>query len=177
MKTDRVKQLNQHTAVINAPAPNGSTHSYRIDAEDYEEASKYTWSSRPRHNGSFEASAYNPKSKTMAPITLHRLVVKPKSGQQVAFKDGNTRNCRKENLRVYDSVGERLSDFHTCQLPIRSQKSGITHSYETKSGTRYQAGFTKNYEHTSKAGFSSIKAAQEWVLSEKAALCGCGTDG
>lgn len=175
MNRKRVFKLNQHAAEIRAPAPSGATHVYKIDAADFVKASKFTWNSRPRSNGTYEAQAYA-RNGSNTPATLHRLISGAKSGQQVAFIDGDTKNCRRDNLRVYDSLGERLSDFYTCQVPILRGKSNVPHSYESASGTRYQGVFTKDGHTKTKAGFKTIKAAQEWVLSEKAQLCTCSAD-
>lgn len=176
MKENRVKKLNQHAAIINAPAPDGKIHRYFIDADKYRQASKYTWHSRLRANNTYEAAAFQKGGDTLTPITLHRLLAGAKPGQQVAFKDGNTRNCRAENLRVYESVGERVKDYFTCQVPLQGAKSNVPVAYETKHGERYLALFKNGGQTKTKGGFESIKAAQEWVLSEKAALCTCGDE-
>ena len=132
---------------------------------------RYRWSSRIRANDSWEAQAYVGGAQQTA--TLHRLISGASDGQQVAFIDGDPQNCRLNNLRTYDSLGERLRDFHTCQVPLLRRQSNVK-SYAAVGGLHWQGFFRTNGRAFAKAGFESMKAAQEWVLSEKAAQCDCG---
>lgn len=64
---------------------------FMVDAEDYPIVSKYKW------------RLVNGYAKSSTQVLLHRLLLNPKKGQQVDHVNLNTKDNRKNNLRIADN--------------------------------------------------------------------------
>ena len=89
-----------------------------IDAEDYDKVIQHTWRLKHASNGrKYVATSINNNGRIKT-IYLHRLIMKPESGQDVHHKDRNTRNNHKTNLQVKNSMQHRRYHLEKCRSMV-----------------------------------------------------------
>lgn len=83
-------------------------YSIEIDSENFELILNYSWSASVSKKGIkkkiYFLSIINGKT-----TYLHRMINKTPSGKICDHKDGNTLNCKRENLRVVTALQNRLN--------------------------------------------------------------------
>lgn len=168
-KKNQIRLLNQHTAVIEIPAPDGRIHSYKFDADKIAQVEKYGWNTVRCFDGKYRAAAYKSEGKN---IYLNRLVAGVRRKQQVISLNQDPFDCRAENLKKVANRQERQKELFACVLP-KVKKFKNAHSYPVVGGVRWAGQFKHNGKHYHKGGFGSLKEAQAWVRREKAGFCGC----
>lgn len=70
---------------------NGTNKRVIIDDEDFDEYSKWKWN---------HIRGYAKRSTRNTTLSLHRLIMNAEKGQKVLFKNKNTLDCRKKNLKI-----------------------------------------------------------------------------
>lgn len=119
-------------------------YTYKIDAEDYPEVSKYKWCTALYKNRPY---AMIGSSK----IKLHRLVTKAKSGTLIDHIDNDSTNNCKNNLRV---ANRSLNNINQRKLGVESK--GI---YQKTSGKWYASIQWKNKTYCSNTYITKNEAA------------------
>jgi hypothetical protein len=100
-----------------------------VDNEDFELASKYSWSkSYNKRSRTAYAVAYVKGSKPYRMVRLHRLIMGAPPGVQVDHVDLNGLNCQRGNLRVATNGqnGQNRPKYLSCNgAPTTSQFKGV----------------------------------------------------
>lgn len=73
-----------------------------VDEEDFEKFGHQVWHVTGREPYMYARRAYRPERGTWAHLLLHRQIANAPPGAQVRFRNGNTLDCRKANLRVIE---------------------------------------------------------------------------
>ena len=99
---DRRAEILRLVVARHGPVPKGARRirtvagtPFLVDEQDFELVSGRTWYDFKSRSGKVYA-----KTKIDGRwVALHRLIVNPAAGEEVAYEDGNSLNCRRANLR------------------------------------------------------------------------------
>lgn len=114
------------------------TGTFKIDTEDYPEVSKYKWCM----NRSGYAVTATPKNGKKERILLHRLILKPKLGQQIDHINLDTFDNRKSNLRVCNNSQNQQNRncYNKYKVKgIEQTKHGKWTAYFRNNGKQYHS--------------------------------------
>lgn len=123
-----------------------------VDDDDYEELSKHVWTEIALGYALRRRKSGEPGDATK--IRLHRAIAKAPKGAVVDHANGDTRDCRKSNLRVCrqrDNTRNRLKK-RTSTVPYK----GIA---RTRGCSTWRARITVDGQYIEQSGFQTPEAA------------------
>ena len=128
-----------------------------VDDNDFEETSEHKWVMSNEPNTNYALTWINIKGKFKT-VSMHRLIMKAKKGQEVDHRDRNGLNNQKNNLRLC-TRSQNLMNMKKREN-CSSRYKGVTRS---KSAKRWQAQITLNYRNINLGLFDSeIDAARAY---------------
>lgn len=131
-----------------------------VDKEDFERVSQFSWAISSKVDGKGYAirGIYNPETKKISSIRMHRFILSAPKGMEVDHINGNRLDNRKENLRLcYNKENNRNKGKN------RNNTSGFKGVVERKtaSGVKWLAQISKDRKTFSLGLFSSKVEAAE----------------
>ena len=128
-----------------------------VDAEDYEELSKYKWYAQKTRYGGYVAARNSPSPKRTV-IPMHRQITSCPKGFDVDHKNHDTLDNRRENLRVCTS-----SQNHQNGLSHKDSSSKYKGVSWHKRGKKWEAEIMANRKSKFLGYFDDeIEAAQAY---------------
>jgi hypothetical protein len=110
-----------------------------IDDVDYEEVSKYKWTTTKSSNKFYARTHAKNKSGKWKNLYLHRLLMKPKGSKQTDHINGDSLDNRRCNLRLCNSYqnswnkGASIGRKYKGVMPYKNKfKIYISKSYDTE---------------------------------------------
>jgi hypothetical protein len=102
-----------------------------VDDDDYADVSRFSWhAARGSNSRTWYARSRLDMGGYAKPTLLHRYLLKPADNEQIDHVDGNGLNCRRNNLRIADYVGNGRN-FKQPQTINGSGYRGVHYKYTT----------------------------------------------
>lgn len=122
--------------------------SVKVDLIDFEALNKHKW--RAQRNYKRPAQFYAVRQKRVDKVkrifySMSRQIMKPPKKLQVSFINGDTLDCRRENLRICTHAQKLHNSHKDPKKGFKSKYKGVSQAYLRKDGTQiWQANIRNN---------------------------------
>ncbi len=123
-----------------------------FDPEDYNLISRYKWSASPSGKKVYACTNIKDKSGKSRKVYMHRLIVKPKSGEQIDHINGDSLDNRRCNLRLCNNNQNQHN---------RGKNDGTQYKGVRKSNSGYRMTISKTFKTAEEAALSYNKLAKQ----------------
>jgi hypothetical protein len=106
-----------------------------VDDEDYALLSEFKWCYRGEGRKQGYAVRHAKVNGKDRLLYLHRVIMPPSEGQEVIFKNHDTLDCRRENLKVVSKQEAR--QHHRVRSDCKSGMKGVRYNPESDSWSAY----------------------------------------
>ncbi len=139
--SNKYYKVDKNTVKLKIRTRGTGTHSFIFDKSDYKRVKNFTWYVNTAHEGRPHAVAKSAETNFKT-LRLSRFIMEiPEgSGSIISFKDGNTLNCKKNNLLI----GDRSLVRYVNEKPNKNNSLGIKGVYYDKKKDKYRVEFRIN---------------------------------
>jgi hypothetical protein len=128
--------LYQHGGFIVKHIPLSQNQFAIVDDENYPLLSDFKWCYRSERGGKQGYAVRHAKANGKDRLLyLHRVIMPPGEGQEVIFKNHDTLDCRRENLKVVSKQEAR--QHHRVRSDSKSGMKGVRYNPESDSWSAY----------------------------------------